>query len=560
MSLAALILTIFMAKLSVTSVEATFPDLVPYHLDCYPERELEGEIIPVWDNIRDLKNHYHGHNFSDIISSCTVTGIWLLYGLPGFQGKLNAVSGENKPFTPLLQNSISSILKIGSEDTLSNELVMFPETRFQKGNAKTFSQEQDNFPDGTVVKSAIVTGFSDWTVVSNTLLTICLKANKNGAAFFSEIDIRGFGTVKSIYQGCKGKILLGEVQILEQGGNATQHNKCVCSVGYQGNDCKTCSDGFYKVGEECRNCDCDLEGTGGSTTCDSNGNCRCISEFTGRRCDECMVGCYRNGSTCRVCSCNHYGVLNGYTGCDSDGKCRCDNNKYFTGDKCRECIHGFYKINYLCQNCQCFVHGVKDNDTSCSSEGNCTCDHIRGYTGKKCDQCLDGYYPGGFKCNECQCNIHGVLGNDTTCGFEGRCNCDHDNGYAGPKCEMCLNKYYKKGDKCESCNCNGKRENGNCKAKGACECIKGYGGVKCEKCCPGYYKKNGECKECDCKKPGMTGFCQKHGKCICRVGHQGGHCQYCSYGYNKHGDICCPIFGHCFKPNQMPNDGNFRCI
>ena len=57
-------------------VEGAFHDAVPAHLVCYSENNLEGEVISVRANIRNLvKDSGYAQHFNDTISSCLVTGM-----------------------------------------------------------------------------------------------------------------------------------------------------------------------------------------------------------------------------------------------------------------------------------------------------------------------------------------------------------------------------------------------------------------------------------------------------------------------------------------------------
>lgn len=312
MRIAILIQAILMVNTINMKVEGAFPDAVPSHLICYSKENLEGEKFSVVSNVRSLVNDSgDGQDSNVTIRSCSVTGIWILYNLPGFQGKINAIYGEDSSFIPSFPGSISSIRKIESNHQISNELVLFQEPFFQNTSACNVFGEKEFPVVCPTIRSAIVKGFSDWTIVSEvsnppavrsaSAISFCLKTNRNGAAFFGTLDGKTFVSVKSIKQGCKGRILKGEAQIKD---------------GLEGKE----------------DCGCNLNGVlNGDTTCNKDGECNCNFDqnFEGPKCDKCSYGYYMKNNVCEDCQCNPVAS----DGCDIYGDCKCIDPS-FKGRKC----------------------------------------------------------------------------------------------------------------------------------------------------------------------------------------------------------------------------------
>ena len=214
----------------------------------------------------------------------------------------------------------------------------------------------------------------------------------------------------------------------------------------------------------------------------TNGACfkspGCKPLFDGKHCELCEIGYYKVGNLCQSCNCDINGGLS--FRCDFNGKCDCKTG--YSGDKCDSCIPGFYDSdgndadeNVHCSECLCNIGGsLKSDNTTCtntdpcpcSTNGICTC--RTGYNGEKCNLCNMGYFDSDFissntmaNCSECLCNIEGSLKSDNTtctntidpcpCGNDGVCTCSI--GYIGDKCELCEIGYYKVGTLCQSCDC-----------------------------------------------------------------------------------------------------------
>ena len=92
---------------------------------------------------------------------------------------------------------------------------------------------------------------------------------------------------------------------------------------------------FHSIPLECR---CNKEGTNGnSNVCQknaTNGACSikpgCNPPFTGRHCYSCEIGYYKVGNSCQPCGCDINGKKS--NGCDFNGKCDCKIG--YSGDKC----------------------------------------------------------------------------------------------------------------------------------------------------------------------------------------------------------------------------------
>lgn len=200
-----------------------------------------------------------------------------------------------------------------------------------------------------------------------------------------------------------------------------------CPIGYVGNHCEMCADGYFgdpmKSGNYCQPCECskniDPAAVG---NCDRlTGEClKCIGNTEGWNCEKCKVNHYGNPlqGQCRACNCNQFGSSS--TQCEnSTGDCPC--NEHYVGRQCDRCAEGRGDIENGCPECSC-------NSTGSISEicdpvsGQCTCKP--GVFGKHCDQCNTWYYNFTAQgCTACGCR---EIGSDSEKGCSkdtGQCIC-----------------------------------------------------------------------------------------------------------------------------------------
>ena len=126
-----------------------------------------------------------------------------------------------------------------------------------------------------------------------------------------------------------------------------------CKYPYTGKYCELCEIGYYKVGNLCQSCNCDINGGRSIILCDSNGKCDCKTGYSGDKCDSCIPGFYDSDGTdndgkitCSECLCNIEGSLKSDNAtctnvdpcpCNIDGVCKCKSG-YF-GDKCEGMLY-----------------------------------------------------------------------------------------------------------------------------------------------------------------------------------------------------------------------------
>eukprot|EP01105_Mastigella_eilhardi_P007211 TRINITY_DN18721_c0_g1_i1.p1 TRINITY_DN18721_c0_g1~~TRINITY_DN18721_c0_g1_i1.p1 ORF type:complete len:3503 (-),score=850.93 TRINITY_DN18721_c0_g1_i1:100-10434(-) len=131
------------------------------------------------------------------------------------------------------------------------------------------------------------------------------------------------------------------------------NSSCMCDVGYAGDACQVCDEGYNNIGED---------------------KLQCISETI---CQEDTCGCKfgSDGYTCiplGTCS----------VGADSKAHCQC--NDGYTGDYCTACLDGYGSYPY-CSKCK---HGGNWSE----ADQKCLC--LKNYAGKYCDDCAKGHTGG----------------------------------------------------------------------------------------------------------------------------------------------------------------------
>ncbi|KAG1688578.1 Laminin subunit alpha-2 [Nymphon striatum] len=321
-------------------------------------------------------------------------------------------------------------------------------------------------------------------------------------------------------------------------GDVIDYTCSNCEIGYMGDKCQRCIDGFFgnplAPGNFCQPCDCNNNTDPGDIgICDtSSGEClKCIGNTDG----------WSLGPIFQLATCNPYGSISAK--CDQKtGKCTCRPN--FVGDKCDRCAEGFGSMAEGCRPCNC--NPVGSLSKSCNPQsGICECKP--GVFGTKCDSCLDGYY--GFSaqgCQWCGCDPDGANTTYNCDEISGQCVCK--DLVVGRACDRCTVGYLvlitgywgsRSDQGCKPCNCN---ETGSVSrqcddSSGKCQCKPGVGGIKCDQCLPGYFGWSFRgCRKCDrCDQPGR--LCHpKTGECVCPPNTRGDRCQYCvprTYGYDR---------------------------
>lgn len=143
--------------------------------------------------------------------------------------------------------------------------------------------------------------------------------------------------------------------------------RCECRKAFQPPDCKSCAYGYYGY-PNCRECECNLNGTDGYHCEAVNGECPCKINFAGHYCKQCADGYYafpeckgkRSHSYLQsegayfqssfllfaACECNKVGSIS--NDCDLvSGQCKCLSN--FGGERCERCKHGYFQY----PECKC---------------------------------------------------------------------------------------------------------------------------------------------------------------------------------------------------------------
>ncbi len=176
---------------------------------------------------------------------------------------------------------------------------------------------------------------------------------------------------------------------------------CACEAAYTGASCESCATGYHRdaggacvVDEDCEATDpCDRG------TCDDAGGvirCICAMGYAGELCDECADG-YReddSGACVLVQECDPT-ACNGRGACDDTGgvvTCACDAG--YTGPRCASCATGFHRdaTDACVADERCADRdpcGAFGTCVDATGEIECVCDV--GYAGELCDACYPGY-------------------------------------------------------------------------------------------------------------------------------------------------------------------------
>ncbi|XP_022105755.1 laminin subunit gamma-1-like [Acanthaster planci] len=278
---------------------------------------------------------------------------------------------------------------------------------------------------------------------------------------------------------------------------------CICQDNTIGDQCERCAPGFYGDAtqggdDDCQPCPC----PGGSECMQmpSTGEVMCTNcpmGYVGNRCEFCADGFFGdplglNGQprACTPCQCNGNIDENAVGNCDRDtGEClKCIYNT--GGFNCERCLAGFFGDALAlpkgqCKSCDCYYtgsFGIECDQTT----GQCDC--LPFVVGRQCDQCDQGYWDleSGRGCQPCNCDSTGSTA--IQCDYTtGQCPCL--DGVGGPLCDQCLFDHYGFSSAgCRSCNCD--RQGSaqlNCSSDGICVCKAGVIGEKCDNCRENHY-------------------------------------------------------------------------
>ncbi|KAI1897462.1 hypothetical protein AGOR_G00083530 [Albula goreensis] len=220
-----------------------------------------------------------------------------------------------------------------------------------------------------------------------------------------------------------------------------------CRVGYGGDTCETCAQGFFGdaiVAKNCQPCMCHSNGSVSEVCDQQTGQCQCRQHVVGRQCDECMASTYnmQPARGCVPCNCNSFGSKS--FDCDEAGQCRCQPG--VMGQKCDRCSSGHFNFQEGgCTPCQC-AHVGNNCD---SSTGQCICPPNT--IGERCDKCAPNYWGHDIVtgCKSCDCNVVGSL--TLQCNANTGC-CFCREQFTGEKCNECK-VGFRDFPQCIPCNC-----------------------------------------------------------------------------------------------------------
>ncbi len=380
-------------------------------------------------------------------------------------------------------------------------------------------------------------------------------------------------------------------------------NYCQCKEAYAGENCEQCAEGFDRDGDEClRQQLCTNDSCAGHGLCDDSTGaieCTCFVGYTGDTCSECKDGFHLIDEQCeadKMClenSCSFHGSCEDQTG---EIVCQCDTG--YAGDICESCDDGYQDKNgdSTCRK-DCASSGLNCSPNGyCSDESGealCLCDE--GYSGSLCNDCAAGYHA------EAQACVLDTTCTESSCAFRGSCEdnsgvvvCTCDEGYAGSYCDECAPGYHENAsqdactkDPCDPDPCTGEHqiceadgncgcqdgyqdndqnlsclvdcqtaqlscsEHGNCSdasGQAICDCDLGYIGEACDACAGGYHIEDSlcvadsDCLEASCSHRGTCDDSTGVVVCTCEEGYDGTHCETCDtdngYHLNAKGDAC----------------------
>jgi len=255
---------------------------------------------------------------------------------------------------------------------------------------------------------------------------------------------------------------------------------CACDIGYTGEYCDTCDDGYH----------------------DNNGSC-IIDEVCGA--DSCIEP-FKNScaisSGVVVCFCN-----SGYD--DDDGICliNCDSDANSeandTNDAC-VCKTGYHDALGVCTiNEECVVD-------SCTEPNQTVCNVVSGIVECSCDT---GYHTDPEDTTKCiideECVVDSCTeSNKSVCNVvDGIAVCSCDDGYTGDSCDSCDTGYHTDPDdvtKCiideecvvDSCTESNKSVCNVVDGVAVCSCDDGYTGDSCDSCNTGYHTDPDDATKC----------------------------------------------------------------
>jgi laminin gamma 1 len=404
----------------------------------------------------------------------------------------------------------------------------------------------------------------------NTQYIIQLKESSNWTPTLSEYDFqRLLSNITSLHLRASLTHVNNTFLTMFSMSTATKSNKssinkatwieqCKCPIGYTGEHCEFCSEGYRRevlngnAFTRCVPCVCNNH----SSTCDQQtGRCNCIHYTTGHNCQNCQDGYYGNAlngnsNDCKKCQCPNDGscveILNHHTDSIDIACLNCPEGTQ--GNLCEICEDGYFmnpKTN-ICEKCFCNDNIDENAILNCdSSDGTCLkC--IYNTTGNNCEKCLNGYWGNALteeKCYACDCNSLGTINGSLECDvLTGQCKCKPN--VIGNQCNQCEETYWNISSQngCDKCNCDPLGSiNMTCNMKtGQCFCKQGVSGIRCDQCMPNYFDLSDDgCKPCKCDPIGSENFqCDAFGKCVCKKNIVGEKCKKCIENFFDFASSC----------------------
>eukprot|EP01064_Diplonema_japonicum_P000898 TRINITY_DN10599_c0_g1_i1.p1 TRINITY_DN10599_c0_g1~~TRINITY_DN10599_c0_g1_i1.p1 ORF type:complete len:1465 (+),score=233.12 TRINITY_DN10599_c0_g1_i1:45-4397(+) len=316
---------------------------------------------------------------------------------------------------------------------------------------------------------------------------------------------------------------------------------CECEVGYVGEQCEACDNGYISVGSDCVFCD-------KTTSCSGNANYVIANKAT-NQCDcDCYQG-YQPASTghqslsqlaCRECMPPYVGKLCNIQCNDdychnrgraysapaaaplSDRTCECECYNWFTGSTCTVCPVEFSGLN--CDSCA----AVHVSDPPFCDTPRCTnCTFYNHTSNTMCKGCR--------RCSEADCSFNAKPGGITSNEDGSKCVCICDNQWKGEACDICPAQF-------NPADCGSCAAGRNQTTYPLCECDGQYQGVDCDHCQPKY--DNATCTKCAANRDQSL-----FPVCPCMNFFKGEFCEICDPKYDQTlCDSCASNRDHKTKP------------
>ncbi|XP_061188930.1 uncharacterized protein LOC133197100 [Saccostrea echinata] len=453
------------------------PDFVPFFID-----EVEEE------KVNEAKQVCGGNNAPKAcIFDFLATGDTSLAKSSGADADSSAADSAS------LENEIPNIEGDTEIQALVNKSV---EIKFNASDDGTYTYEVLKKPPGFSFNN--LTGIATWTPQDTNIANISVTVVDNKGEQAAPVDVAVI-----LCSGCSGRGTCNYNDTLSSASELFKYAKCICDIGYTGQDCENDIDGCAQ------------------SPCAQGRNCTDLTpeeervQGRGYNCSDCPTGYFLSDNKCEDTNeCNSSATNSYINECEVGGICSQDCQNSVGSFTC-SCFAGFTldQDKTTCLECEPPNYGVDCQQTCTCGKGMDRCDPVTGcvcksgWTGSNCDQDV----------NECTENPN-ICGSDKICqNLEGSYSCNCRTGLEKVS-DNCIDI-----DECDNAASN------NC-STAMSVCTNNIGGYTCT-CKSGFNNKNPyECEdfdECEAEVHGCTQNC---------VNVDGGFNCECEFGYTLDDD------------------------